>query len=127
MKKYLVTGAMGFVGSHWCEALLKEGKTVYGMDSNPRYLKLLEHNNFIFIHDSIENSDILRTAVNNVDCVCHFAGIAEPDLYIKYPRKVMDVTAVAGINLIEMCRLSGKLFFLTSTSEIYGKNTKVPF
>ena len=127
MDKYLVTGAMGFVGSHWCENLLKQGKIVYGLDVNPSCLKLLGYDKFVFIHDSIMNSNILKNAVDKVDCVCHFAGIAEPDLYTKYPRKVMEVVAGAGIELIEMCRLSDKLFFLTSTSEIYGKSNKVPF
>ena len=127
MERFLVTGAMGFVGSHWCEYLLKKGKKVYGLDLAPHYPKLMEYKNFIFIHDTIKNYNILKTAVDRVDCVCHFAGIAEPDQYVKAPRKVIDITAIAGIKLIEMCRLSGKLFFFTSTSEIYGKNSKIPF
>ncbi len=127
MNKFLVTGAMGFIGSHWCKFLLENGKTVYGMDLEPTAPELLEYKNFIFIHDTIKNHEILQNAVNQVDCVCHFAGIAEPYQYLKYPRKVIDITAVAGIQLIEMCRVTGKLFFFTSTSEIYGKNTKVPF
>jgi UDP-glucose 4-epimerase len=127
MQKYLVTGAMGFIGSHWCEHLLKKGKLVYGIDLSPRYSKLMEYKNFVFIHDTIKNYRILEKAVNQADIVCHLAGIATPDQYVKTPHKVMDITAVAGIELIEMCRLSGKLFFFTSTSEIYGKNKNVPF
>lgn len=127
MESYLVTGGMGFIGSHWCEHLLKQGKTVYAIDLAPRHRRLLDYDRFIFVHDTIKNYDILKTLVDRVDCVCHFAGIAEPQQYVDYPRKVIDVTAVAGINLIEMCRLKGKLFFLTSTSEVYGKNGRPPF
>jgi len=127
MQKYLITGAMGFVGSHWCEHLLKKGKLVYGFDLAPHFPELMGYNNFIYIHDTIKNYRILEKAVEQVDCVCHLAGIATPEQYVSSPRKVIDITAVAGIELIEMCRLSGKLFFFTSTSEIYGKNTKVPF
>jgi len=127
MQKYLVTGAMGFIGSHWCEHLLKKGKLVYGFDLAPHYPKLIEHDNFTYIHDTIKNYNMLEKAVGQVDCICHLAGIATPGQYVKFPHKVMDITAVAGIELIEMCRLSGKLFFFTSTSEIYGKNKKVPF
>jgi UDP-glucose 4-epimerase len=127
MQKYLVTGAMGFIGSHWCEHLLKKGKLVYGIDLGPHYPKLMEYDNFVYIHDTIKNYKILEKAVKQVDCVCHLAGIATPYQYVKFPRKVMDITAVAGIELIEMCRLSGKLFFFTSTSEIYGKSENVPF
>ncbi len=127
MQKYLVTGAMGFIGSHWCEHLLKKGKTVYGYDMRPHCPKLMEYDNFIFVHDTIKNYKILEKAVKQVDCVCHLAGIATPYQYVKFPHKVMDIVAVAGIELIEMCRLSGKLFFFTSTSEIYGKSENVPF
>jgi len=127
MQKYLVTGAMGFIGSHWCEHLLKKGKTVYGYDMRPHCPKLMEYDNFIFVHDTIKNYRMLEKTVEQVDCVCHLAGIATPDQYVKYPLRVMDITAVAGIELIEMCRLSGKLFFFTSTSEIYGKSENVPF
>lgn len=128
MEKFLVTGCMGFIGSHWCEYLLKNGKIVTGIDLGPMDSKhLLEYDNFTFIEDTIKNYDILQRVIDRVDCVCHFAGIAEPSQYVKSPRKVIDITAVAGIKIIEMCRLTGKLFFFTSTSEVYGKNNKIPF
>jgi len=125
--KFLVTGAMGFVGSHWCEYLLKKGKVVYGIDLAPKYPKLMEYKNFTFIHDTIKDYDLLRRLVDQADCVCHFAGIANPDQYITSPRKVIDLTAIVGAQIIDMCRFTGKLFFFTSTSEIYGKSPKIPF
>ena len=127
MNKFLVTGAMGFVGSHWCEHLLKKGKIVYGVDLAPRYPKLLDYDNFTFIHDTVKDYHLLRKLVNKADCVCHLAGIANPDQYVQSPRKVIDLTAIVGVQIIDMCRYTGKLFFLTSTSEIYGKSSKIPF
>jgi UDP-glucose 4-epimerase len=127
MQKILVTGAMGFVGSHLAEALLNAGHTVYGLDLGPKFPRLLDHKNFIFIHDTIKNYPVLKTLVDQVDCVCHLAGIAEPQQYVDSPRKVIDITAVAGLELVEMCRLKNKLIFFTSTSEIYGKNSQIPF
>ncbi|MDJ0765541.1 MAG: GDP-mannose 4,6-dehydratase [Myxococcota bacterium] len=127
MDKFLVTGAMGFVGSHWCEHLLRKGKKVFGLDLGPFYPELLEHPNFVFAQDTIKNYQLLKNLVDRVDCVCHFAGIAEPQQYIQFPRKVIDITAVVGLNLIEMCRCTGKLFLFTSTSEIYGKSDALPF
>ena len=118
---------MGFIGSHFSEELLKQGKTVYGLDLSPKVDQLLHYDKFIFVHDTIKNYPLLKTLVNQVDCVCHLAGIAEPEQYVNWPRKVIDITAVAGLELVEMCRLTGKLFFFTSTSEIYGKSTKIPF
>lgn len=127
MKTYFVTGAMGFIGSHFSEMLLKKGANVIGLDLGPSAPHLLEYKNFTFVQDTIKNTDILKRCVDLSDYVCHIAGIAEPDQYVKTPRKVIDITAIAGIELIEMCRLTGKLFFLTSTSEIYGNNPNVPF
>jgi len=127
METFFVTGAMGFVGSHWCEYLLKKGKKVYGLDFGVKYKQLLEYENFVFFQDTIKNYELMQTLINRSDVICHFAGIAEPDQYVDSPRKVIDVTAVAGLRLVDMCRGSGKLFFYTSTSEIYGKNTNIPF
>jgi nucleoside-diphosphate-sugar epimerase len=127
MEKFLITGAMGFLGSHLAESLLKSGKIVYGIDLSPKAPHLLEYENFLFTHDTIKNTDVLKNIIDRVDVVCHLAGVAEPDQYIKYPRKVIDITGIVGVNLVDMCRQSGKLFFFTSTSEIYGKNTSVPF
>jgi UDP-glucose 4-epimerase len=118
---------MGFIGSHWCEHLLKKGKQVFGIDLGLHYPKLMEYDNFVFIQDTIKNYDMLEKAIGQVDCVCHLAGIAYPEQYIQNTCKVIDITAVVGIKIIEMCLLTGKLFFFTSTSEIYGKNNKIPF
>ena len=53
MNKYLVTGAMGFIGSHWCEHLLKQGNIVYGIDIYNKYPDLLRNKNFIFIQSEL--------------------------------------------------------------------------
>ena len=127
MEKFFVTGAMGFVGSHLCEYLLKQGKTVYGLDLGIKYEHLMGYENFVFFQDTIKNFELMQTLIARSDVICHLAGIAEPEQYVTSPRKVVDVTAIAGLRLVDMCRGSGKLFFYTSTSEIYGKNTKLPF
>lgn len=127
MQTYFVTGAMGFIGSHWCEHLLRQGKKVIGLDIRKMYPRLLEYENFIFVHDTINNTKVVERCIDASDCVCHFCGIATPKTYVTSPAKVIDVTAKAGLEIINLCRLKGKLFFFTSTSEIYGKNMDVPF
>jgi len=127
MQTFFVTGAMGFIGSHWSEFLLKRGHKVIGLDLGPRAPHLMDYKNFYFVQDTIKNFDLLSTLVDRSDVVCHFAGIASPDQYVKFPRKVIDVTARCSLELIERCRMREKLFFFTSTSEICGKNPKVPF
>lgn len=124
--KALITGAMGFIGSHWTEYLLEQGHTVYGLDLGPRYPALLQHDNFLFVEDTIKNDRIIERLVDNVDVVFHFAGIATPNQYVVSPRKVIDITANAGVKVVDACRLKGKLLFYTSTSEVYGKNPDTP-
>ena len=58
-KTYFITGAMGFVGSHWSEDLLKKGHNVIGMDLHQNYPKLLDYDNFVYIQDSITNLSLL--------------------------------------------------------------------
>ncbi len=123
----LVTGAMGFVGSHWCEHLLQRGERVWGIDLSAQYPHLQDYRNFTFVRDTIKDYNLLQKLVNRADMVYHFAGIAEPEQYVTAPRKVIDITANVGMRLIEMCRFSDKLLFLTSTSEVYGKNAQIPF
>ncbi len=127
MKKYLVTGAMGFIGSHWCEHLLSQGHKVYGIDIYNSYPKLNKHKNFIFIQDSITNLKVMKEYINKSDYVFHFASIAEPKQYIDSPRKVISVAGIAALNIIDFCRMAEKKIMFTSTSEIYGKNPKLPF
>ena len=126
-KTYFITGAMGFVGSHWSEDLLKKGHNVIGMDLHQNYPKLLDYDNFVYIQDSITNLSLLDNIISRSDYICHLASIAEPMQYIKNPKKVIDIAAIAAINIIQKCLFLNKTFFFTSTSEIYGKNPNIPF
>ena len=129
MDTFLITGAMGFVGSHLAEALLRGGKTVWGIDlAEPEYRdELLSYRNFHFVLDTIKNEEALVKLIDKADCVCHLAAIANPATYVENPHKVMDITMQVGIRVAELAQLREKLFFYTSTSEVYGRNPKVPW
>jgi nucleoside-diphosphate-sugar epimerase len=129
LNTFLVTGAMGFVGSHLVERLLKDGKTVWGIDlSEPPYREdILKHPNFHFVLDTIMNEEVLETLIDKADCVCHLAAIANPATYVKDPFKVMEITLRMGLRVVSLAQMKGKLVFYTSTSEVYGKNPNVPF
>ena len=103
------------------------GKSVYGLDLAPSPSDLLEYENYVFVQDSIKNYDVVRALISQAECICHLAGIATPMQYLTSTRKVIDITAVASLQLIEMARLQEKMIFFTSTSEIYGKSAKLPF
>lgn len=127
MNTFFITGAMGFVGFHLSKYLLERGKVVYGLDLGAKRPELLDYNNFHFIADTLKNEKILPPLVDKADVICHLAGIASPDQYVTQPRKVIDITASSGLSLLDLCRFKDKLVFFTSTSEIYGKNSKIPF
>jgi UDP-glucose 4-epimerase len=127
-KKYFITGVMGFVGSYWAEDLLKNGHKVVGMDISDKYKKLNEYENFSFYKQSIiNNKKILEKHIKETDYVLHLASIAEPAQYMTDPKKVITIAALASIDIIDLCVKYNKKIFFTSTSEIYGKNNKIPF
>ena len=128
MKTFFITGVMGFVGSHWAENLLKKGNKIIGIDIHEDSKHLLKYENFEFIKDTIiDNKKSLSDLIKRSDYVLHLASIAEPDQYILNPKKVIQIAAFAAIDIIDLCVEFNKKLFFTSTSEIYGKNNKIPF
>jgi UDP-glucose 4-epimerase len=130
MKTYLITGAMGFVGSHWVENLLNNGDKIIAVDikKNLSLNHILKNKNFLFHEISIlRNKKKLSKLVEKSDIVLHLASIAEPERYLTTPQRVIEIAALAAIDIIDLCADYKKKIFFTSTSEVYGKNTKIPF
>lgn len=125
--KIFVTGAMGFIGQHWCIKLLKEGHTVCGLDIKPKNKIFNEYKNFKYYKNTVFNTNLIRRLVIKNEVICHFAGIANPKDYILEPVRVIEVTATASIKILELVKNTNKKFIYTSTSEIYGKSPKIPF
>lgn len=126
---FLITGAMGFIGSHLSQALLAQGKTVYGMDIAPQSYAddLLALPGFHYVHESIKNLSIVERLMKKVDCVCHLAAVPDPKVCIEQPDYILDITLAASVDIMKIAEKHGKLFFFTSTSEIYGRNPRVPW
>jgi UDP-glucose 4-epimerase len=129
MDKILVTGGVGFLGTHLCERFLKEGKEVWALDlADPPYARELQkYENFHLVVDTIFNKKLLADLVEKCDLICHLAAIASPGQYVTHPKKTMDIGLRAGLELIDLVRGTGKLLFFTSTSEVYGRNPNVPW
>lgn len=143
--KVLVTGAAGFIGSHLCEALLKEGHTVVGLDNMNGFYdpevkqgNLLEvegtadrsEGEFIFYAGDIRHQDQVAQLLREYefDCVFHLAAMAGVRPSFQNPLLYEDVNQLGTITMLEECRKAGiKRFIFASSSSVYGNNKKVPY
>jgi len=130
--RYLITGGAGFIGSHLTERLLDRGDRVVLLDNlstgsieNIRHLKSSERMQYHL--DNIENRQLLAELVDDADIVVHLAAAVGVKLIVESPVKTIE-TNVNGTQLIlEAACKKRKLVLTASTSEVYGKNTNVPF
>ena len=130
--RYLITGGAGFIGSHLAERLLQKNEKVVLLDNlstgsmeNIRHLKHSEHLEYHL--DGIENKQLLAELVDDADIIVHFAAAVGVKLIVESPVRTIE-TNVHGTELVlDAASKKKKLVLLASTSEVYGKNTQVPF
>lgn len=129
---YLITGGAGFIGSHLAEKLLLEGNDVTvlddlstGRESNLSAVRA--HPKFSFIRDSVENETTVAIAVSKADYVFHLASAVGVQLIVDEPVRTIRTTIHGTEVVLEAAHRFGKPVLLTSSSEVYGKSSKVPF
>ena len=128
----LVTGGAGFIGSHLADALLAAGHTVQviddlstgsianieGLKGNPR---------FSYVIDDVGHEEVLAELVDRADVVYHLASAVGVKLIVERPVHTIH-TIIYGTELVlRRAAVKGKKVLITSTSEVYGKSSKVPF
>ncbi len=122
MKRVLITGGAGFLGSHLCDRFIKEGYHVIAMDNlitgnlkNIEHLFQLEH--FEFYHHDVSK---FVHVPGNLDYILHFASPASPIDYLKMPIQTLKVGSLGTHNLLGLAKQKQARMLIASTSEVYG-------
>ncbi len=140
MRKILVTGSAGFIGYHLCQALLRRGEYVVGLDNVNDYysvrlkrdrLKQLDgQSGFEFVEMDLADRERMDAlfACNRFDRVVHLAAQAGVRYSLTHPHAYVDSNLVGFMNVLEGCRHHqvGHLMYASSSS-VYGSNKRQPF
>ena len=120
MKRILVTGGAGFLGSHLCERLIKEGNDVICLDNlftgnkeNVRHL--MEHPRFEFVRH-----DVTQPFYAEADEIYHLACPASPPHYQRNPIQTSKTNVLGSMHMLGLAKRVGARVLLASTSEVYG-------
>jgi UDP-glucuronate decarboxylase len=120
MKRVLVTGGAGFIGSHLCKRLLDDGNDVLCLDNfftgNKRnIIQLLDKKNFELVRH-----DVTQPILLEIDQIYHFACPASPVHYQYNPVKTIKTNVMGTINMLGLAKRVRARVMLASTSEVYG-------
>jgi UDP-glucose 4-epimerase len=130
--RILITGGAGFVGSHLADELLSRGHAVHALDdlstgamANIRHLK--EHPEYSYSIDSCHDGRLVAELVDEADAVFHLAAAVGVELIVESPVRTIETNVHTTEVVLASAAKKGKPVLITSTSEVYGKSSAVPF
>ena len=128
----LITGGAGFVGSHLAQELLRRDEEVYILDDlSTGSIENIEHlkpnSRFHYTLDSVHNEPVLAELIDRCDVVYHLAAAVGVKLIVESPVNTIETNVHGTEVVLKLANKKKKKVLITSTSEVYGKSTAVPF
>ena len=128
----LITGGAGFIGSHLAEAMLRDGHAVCVVDDlSTGSLRHIAHlrgrADFQFVRESVRNAATMTTLVDRCDIIYHLAAAVGVQLIVDQPVHTIETNIHGSEVVLNLANKFGRPILVASTSEVYGKNTKIPF
>ncbi|HCD35190.1 MAG TPA: nucleoside-diphosphate sugar epimerase, partial [Phycisphaerales bacterium] len=126
------TGGAGFIGSHLCETMLSQGHQVIAIDdlstgSHTNIAHLESNRDFQMVVDTVLDTQLINQLIRECDQVLHLASAVGVQLIIDQPTKTIQ-TIVEGTRVVlDAAKRYRRPVLITSTSEVYGKGSKIPF
>ncbi len=127
--KVLITGGAGFLGSHLSDAFIARGDEVFVLDmgSIAKVRHLLDNPRFHYVHDSVLNPELIDGLAAKADLIYHLAAVVGVEHYVGDPYETLNVNVNGTQNVLKAAYKYGKKVVFSSTSEVYGRNPKVPW
>ncbi len=130
--RVLITGGAGFIGSHMAEQLLARGDEVIVLDdlstgSMSNIEHLVDRPGFMYRIGSALDSPLVVELVDRADCTVHLAAAVGVRLIVERPVHTIETNVKATEVVLDAAARKGRRTLIASTSEVYGKGTKMPF
>jgi nucleoside-diphosphate-sugar epimerase len=127
--KILITGGAGFLGSHLTDAFLTRGDEVTILDviTDLKVRHHLGNPRFHYVRDSVFNTEILDSLILKCDLLYHLAAVVGVEHYVGDPYEVLNVNINGTQAVLKLAYKYNRKVVFSSTSEVYGRNPKVPF
>lgn len=130
--KTLITGGAGFIGSHLSEKLLELGEEVIVLDNlatgaKENLAKILSHPKFRFVKGDVLDEKLVSELVGEVGQIYHLAAVVGVKRVVEEPLRTLEVNLQGTENVLKAAAQKSKKVFIASSSEVYGKNQKLPF
>src|ERR1700676_4015320 len=127
--RVLITGGAGFLGSHLSDAFMARGDEVFVLDTGSiaKVRHILNNPRFHYVHDSVFNIELIDSLVSKVDLIYHLAAVVGVEHYVADPYETLNVNVNGTQNVLKAAYKHNKRVVFSSTSEVYGRNPKVPW